>query len=226
MGILVDQEIRVIVCAHCGHDEKRLTNLFCANCGEPFYACFHCGSSGNRPSNLFCIDCGRPVSVCPLCGANNRLLHSFCGSCGQSLPGVSKVVPKTIKVEIECAGFWRRFVAYLLDWIILVIIQTPLSFASFFLPYAYYYHFGPIFNVLYTVGFWARKSRTPGKMALGVTIVTEDGLPITLGRSLIRYFGYIVCFLSPFWLGFFWMIWDENKQGWHDKLANTYVIMD
>ena len=103
-------------------------------------------------------------------------------------------------------------------------IQTPLSIASFFLPYAYYYHFGPICDVLYTVGFWAKKSRTPGKMALGVTIVTENGEPISTGRAFVRYFGYIVSVFSPLLIGFWWIAVDKNKQGWHDKLANTYVI--
>ena len=171
MGLLIDKEIRVKVCAHCGHEESQLTNFFCANCGEPFFVCVHCACNKNWHADLFCIDCGHPLSVCPLCGSNNRLLNSFCVSCGQSLPGVSKIIPKTIKVEIECAGFWRRFVAYLLDSLIMGFVQIPLSIASFFLPYAYYYHFGPICDVLYTVGFWAKKSRTPGKMALGLTAV-------------------------------------------------------
>ena len=25
-------------------------------------------------------------------------------------------------------------------------------------------------------------------------------------------------------LGFLWMVWDHRKQGWHDKLAGTYVV--
>jgi uncharacterized RDD family membrane protein YckC len=26
------------------------------------------------------------------------------------------------------------------------------------------------------------------------------------------------------YLGFLWIIWDQRKQGWHDKIANTYVV--
>ena len=103
------------------------------------------------------------------------------------------------------------------------------------LPYYYYYYFGSLFSTVYFVGFWTWKSCTLGNMALGVRIVTEDGEPISFGRALVRYFGYIVCWIAPFGfgalvflnflsLGFWWIGWDKRKQGWHDKLANTFVV--
>jgi len=63
---------------------------------------------------------------------------------------------------------------------------------------------------------------------LGVRVVTEEGQPIATGRAIVRYFGYILCFLSAilFCLGFLWIGWDSRKQGWHDKLANTYVVKE
>ncbi len=221
-AIPIKREIRVKVCVHCGCDDNQPTNMFCINCGQSLTTCDHCGCGSNRPSNLFCVECGEPLSVCPLCGQHNRMANSFCAHCGQII-SKDEVTTKTATEWLECAGFWRRLAAYILDQIILGFIQTPLSIATFILPYAYYYHIGPIANILYTVGFWARKSRTPGKMALNVTIVTEDGEPISTGRAFIRYFGYIVSTI-PFGLGFLWIAWDSNKQGWHDKLANTYVI--
>jgi len=27
-------------------------------------------------------------------------------------------------------------------------------------------------------------------------------------------------------LGFFWIIWDKKKQGWHDKIAGTLVVKE
>ena len=28
----------------------------------------------------------------------------------------------------------------------------------------------------------------------------------------------------PLYLGWFWMLWDSEKQTWHDKVANTFVV--
>jgi len=36
--------------------------------------------------------------------------------------------------------------------------------------------------------------------------------------------GYFIAFL-PVGLGFFWIIWDKRKQGWHDKIAGTVVVI-
>lgn len=222
MGLRIAREVHARVCAHCGFDENRLGNLYCVNCGHSLLGCTHCNSVDNQTSNVYCIDCGLPLSVCPLCGNNNRLGNSFCAYCGQVLTR-DKTVIRSLEEEAEYSGFWRRVGAYVIDWFILGFIQSPLSFVFFFLPYSYYYDFGSVVNIIYTIGFWGKKSRTPGKMALSITIVTEEGQPISTGRAFIRYFGYIPCFLS-LGLGFFWIIWDRNKQGWHDKLANTYVI--
>jgi uncharacterized RDD family membrane protein YckC len=28
----------------------------------------------------------------------------------------------------------------------------------------------------------------------------------------------------PIYLGFFWMLWDREKQTWHDKVAGSVVV--
>ena len=43
-------------------------------------------------------------------------------------------------------------------------------------------------------------------------------------QNIIRYLGYFISFL-PLGLGFLWIAFDERKQGWHDKLAGTVVII-
>jgi uncharacterized RDD family membrane protein YckC len=47
--------------------------------------------------------------------------------------------------------------------------------------------------------------------------------PIGLGRGIGRYFARILSAL-PLFLGYFWMIWDGEKQTWHDKLVGTVVV--
>ncbi|HUE75473.1 MAG TPA: RDD family protein [Chloroflexota bacterium] len=50
-----------------------------------------------------------------------------------------------------------------------------------------------------------------------------DGSNLDVVGAIIRYIGAIVAAI-PFGLGYLWVIWDPNKQGWHDKIAGTYVI--
>jgi uncharacterized RDD family membrane protein YckC len=120
------------------------------------------------------------------------------------------------------AGFWRRFGAYFLDGLILavpsVIVvlitnQTVGNLVSIALSLAYftYYEGGPT-------------GQTIGKKALGIRVIDfKVGGPIGYGRGLLRtiarYLSAIVIFL-----GYLWMLWDPEKQTWHDKIAGTVVV--
>lgn len=41
--------------------------------------------------------------------------------------------------------------------------------------------------------------------------------------AIVRVIGYYIGG-AILLLGFLWALWDPNRQGWHDKLANTYVV--
>jgi hypothetical protein len=60
-------------------------------------------------------------------------------------------------------------------------------------------------------------------VVLKLKVVRLDGQPITFPVALVRglaaAFSVVVMFL-----GFLWIAWDKEKQGWHDKLAGTVVI--
>ncbi len=65
---------------------------------------------------------------------------------------------------------------------------------------------------------------TPGKKMLGMRVIKEDGTTAGLGTMIIRE--WIGKFISNLimWLGFIWILIDNNRQGWHDKLVSTYVV--
>jgi uncharacterized RDD family membrane protein YckC len=75
----------------------------------------------------------------------------------------------------------------------------------------------------YFVIFWATSGQTPGKMALGIKVIGADGTPVGWGKALLRYVGYIISGLVLA-LGFIWIAFDARRQGWHDKIAKTYVV--
>lgn len=134
--------------------------------------------------------------------------------------------------SVEYAGFWIRFLASLLDSILLLMVMVPLLmflygpeilFATESPGIAYdFINYGlPIIAVII---FWQYRAATPGKIMMGIYIVDADTFrQPTFGRLLLRYLGYYVSILTLF-LGFFWIGWDKRKQGFHDKIANTVVI--
>lgn len=130
-------------------------------------------------------------------------------------------------------GFWQRTGACFLDSFLLYLIMFGLLLAIFgmsgmdgspgpwevvLLVVAYML---PPFLILM---FWIKKSRTPGKMAIGATIVdARTGARPSTKQFIIRYLAYGLSTI-PCFLGYFWIAFDARKQGWHDKLADTVVI--
>jgi len=74
--------------------------------------------------------------------------------------------------------------------------------------------------------FWLCKSATPGKMLMGMKIVDAKTLgKLTTGQCIARYLGYFVSVIPGF-VGFFWILIDKKRQGFHDKIAGTVVIRE
>jgi uncharacterized RDD family membrane protein YckC len=76
----------------------------------------------------------------------------------------------------------------------------------------------------YTYCEGAPRGQTLGKHALAIRVIDLDtGGPIGYGRAFIRYIGRIVS-AFVFYLGYIWMLWDPEKQCWHDKFAGDVVV--
>jgi uncharacterized RDD family membrane protein YckC len=77
--------------------------------------------------------------------------------------------------------------------------------------------------VAYAFVFWILTGQTPGMMLLGLRVVTRDGGHLTFWRAIGRLIGFIISTAFLF-LGFAWILVDDRRQGWHDKIAGTYVV--
>jgi len=142
---------------------------------------------------------------------------------------------KTVKV----AGFGLRAAAFLIDmaivWVLGMLLGVAIGLVGMLLTM--YSADGPapmdrliilgglIFSIAYYLAAWTKSGQTLGKMAVGIKIVGPDGQPPSGGKAVLRYLGYILngIVLS---IGFLWAAFDRKRQGWHDKIAGTYVIYD
>jgi uncharacterized RDD family membrane protein YckC len=139
-----------------------------------------------------------------------------------STPFETHPSPGDEAVTADRAGFWIRFGAAFVDGVIFAIVNVVLSLAidddaagliAFVLGLAYY--------IVLEGG---TTGQTIGKRLVGIRVVSAaNGGPLGYGSATVRYFGRILSSI-PILLGYFWMLWDGEKQTWHDKLAGSYVV--
>jgi uncharacterized RDD family membrane protein YckC len=121
------------------------------------------------------------------------------------------------------AGFAIRFVSAIIDAIILSLIGIFWRRGA---PIYGRQLFSTLAGALYSILLWVNwNGQTIGKRAMGIKVVKEDGTKLEYQDAIIRYLCYFVSAV-PLLLGFFWVIWDSKKQGWHDKIAKTLVIKE
>jgi uncharacterized RDD family membrane protein YckC len=70
-----------------------------------------------------------------------------------------------------------------------------------------------------------RTGQTPGRKAMGIKVIDKNnGQPIGAGKALGRYAFAIFISGQVCYLGYLWMLWDADKQTWHDKVVNSIVV--
>ena len=141
---------------------------------------------------------------------------------------------------IEYASFNRRLLAFMLDGVIITAASSVLALLLFGPEYfAEMMHnersgefnwlsngYEQLFQLLWVLGCWHLWQATHGKLLMDCQIVDEQTLqPPRLRKLLLRYFGYILSML-PLGLGYLWILIDRNNRAWHDRLANTIVILE
>lgn len=110
------------------------------------------------------------------------------------------------------ATFWPRMGALFVDLVLIAIILSVIN-GDYLL----------VILAAYGAVMWKLKGTTVGGVLLGLKVVRTDGRPIDWPTAVIRA---LSCFLSLVFafLGFFWIIFDEERQAWHDKIAGTVVV--
>jgi uncharacterized RDD family membrane protein YckC len=125
----------------------------------------------------------------------------------------------------ELAGVGSRFVSYLIDAIIINVIGYVLMFTLVAVGADYMSAslIGLPCGLVYFTYFFG-SGQTPGMKVMNIKLIRTDGDPeIGYGKGFLRWIGMLISALV-IGLGFLWILIDKNKQGWHDKIADVYVV--
>ncbi|MEZ5174892.1 MAG: RDD family protein [Acidimicrobiia bacterium] len=142
-------------------------------------------------------------------------------------------------LQDRAAGFVSRMFAYIADLAVIAgivgvgggvaaLVDSAIESMGFTPNIAMtviYVWMIPVIVGAYFIMLWSLTGRTIGKWFMGLKVIGSDGTPPSLWRSIVRYFGYVVSAVV-FWLGYVWVLVDDERQGWHDHLAGTHVVYD
>ena len=115
------------------------------------------------------------------------------------------------------AGFWKRFLAVLLDFAFLIL---PMIALSWVMPYA-----GSVILALfyYPVFESSPLQATPGKFYMGLKVLGENGQTLSFGRAVARFFlKYVSSVLLM--IGYIIQVFTAKRQTLHDIIVNSVVI--
>jgi uncharacterized RDD family membrane protein YckC len=108
------------------------------------------------------------------------------------------------------AGFWIRIIALMIDCLLVGMVTRM-------------HDWFPIILAVYGAVLWKLRGATIGDIIFGLKVVRADGgqteWVTVIVRALACFFSIVVC-----GLGFIWIAFDREKQGWHDKIAGTLVV--
>lgn len=178
--------------------------------------------------------------LCSKCSTENKNDAQFCSSCGHKLNESSSIAPQPATTVY--AGFWRRFLAVLIDTIVLAIggaiiggifgailgIVLGVSGADLETIQALAGFLGNIIGIVlnwlyYTLLESSSKMATLGKMAIGIVVTDPNNNRMTFGKANGRYWGKIISAIILF-IGFIMAGFTQKKQALHDIMAGTLVV--
>jgi len=145
-----------------------------------------------------------------------------------------KIIP--ILDQKKYGGFWIRFLAFILDFLILLFITT-IVWAIFQIPiklntqtfiteriFIFKNPVSILFGWFYYALFECSKFQaTPGKAIAGIIVTGENLLRIDFGKASGRYFSKLLSAFI-FGIGFIMIAFSKRKQGLHDRLVGTLIL--
>src|SRR5262245_5000498 len=157
--------------------------------------------------------------ICPNCGKQNDDVAAYCQVCGVTLTSKS-ISPGASKNAQEYAGFWIRFVALIIDAVI-VAAASGLVTAGTFGAGIVVTLVGPwLYEAFMLSSEW---QATVGKRAMSIMVTDTNGRRISFARATGRHFAKWIsaCTIG---IGFIIVAFTAKKQALHDMIAETLVV--
>lgn len=205
--------------------------MYCSKCGIALSA-----------GTAFCQSCGAPVGP--------PAIASPAGGVVSPHAGVGAIVYAS---NVTYAGFWLRFVAHLVDSVIVGFATMALIIPLFFLmggvallgslpahrgeppdpaQIAAFISLIMVAGAVAVLIQWlyfaylesGEKQATWGKQALGLYVTELNGNRISFGRASGRFFAKIISGLIPLGIGYIMAGFTERKQALHDMIAGCLVL--
>ncbi|WP_316861711.1 RDD family protein [uncultured Cohaesibacter sp.] len=193
------------------------------------------------------------MTFCTQCGTNIPDNAKFCPSCGSSLtasdvggaqshsdPKMGQNTSSGISdgQASPYVGFGKRFVAHLVDLIIVFIIfyvigmqvaenvggVTDEGFALEGTPAVVVMALSFFASLLYFMLTEGRGGQSFGKMVMGIKVVSTDGSACSMRQAFIRNFLRIIDGFFFYLIGIILMMRSDRKQRLGDRIAETVVI--
>jgi len=196
----------------------------------------HGGSKAAQPTapmrQSACSECGQA------CAEDDMIRFADAWVCATCKPIFVQKIKEGVTVAgaLEYAGFWIRFGAWFIDYLILAIasamIYLPLSFlgvfsadqtAIFITIQLVSVILNFIIPAVYDTWFVGKYAATPGKMACKLKVVMPDSARVSFGRAIGRHFAKFISGLI-FCIGFLMAGFDDQKRTLHDRICDTRVI--
>lgn len=203
--------------------------MFCSNCG-----------TAQVEGATFCTQCGKPLVV----AVPPASTPAYSGT-------PTAVTGAAYAPQLFYAGFWLRFVAYLIDAVILGIVYVVLIvvviFASgvaamlrnlpehptpdmflrgaFVLAILALVAITTVITWLYYAWMESSPSQgTLGKMAMGLIVTDMQYRPVSFARASGRFFAKFITGLIPLCIGYIMAGFTAKKQALHDMIASCLVL--
>ena len=214
--------------------------MYCSKCGGVM-----------ADGAAFCSNCGQTFAVAAAVARAPMMSSSVAAPLVGGMAAVPAYAGYAAVPRVEYAGFWLRFLAFLIDNAVMgigfVLILIPLIFLTglggfiseihpdedmndvgifmliglLFLAATVSLLLTWLYHALMESSEW---QATLGKRVLGLVVTDMAGRRVSFGRATGRHFAKIITNMVPAFIGYIMAGFTERKQALHDMIAGCLVL--